>query len=53
MTRQGGSPPYLFTPARLRYPTLGFAGVLQFFTASFRGDRQEVELTVNGLYPGR
>jgi hypothetical protein len=41
-----------FTPAQLHYPTLGFAGFLQFFTASFHGDRQEVELSVNGLYPG-
>lgn len=41
-----------FTPARLVYPALGFAGVLQFFTATFRGETEEVELTVNGLYPG-
>jgi hypothetical protein len=31
---------------------LGFAGFLQFFTATFRGDREEVELAVNVLYPG-
>lgn len=24
----------------------------QFFTATFLGDREEVELTVNRLYPG-
>jgi hypothetical protein len=30
----------------------GFAGFLQFFTAKFEGDREEVELTVNSLYPG-
>lgn len=41
-----------FTPAKLQSPLLGFAGFLQFFTATFRGDREEVELTVNSLYPG-
>jgi hypothetical protein len=41
-----------FTTARFRYPMLGFAGFLQYFTATFHGDREEVELTVNGLYPG-
>ena len=33
-------------------PMLGFAGFLQYFTATFYGDREEVELTVNSLYPG-
>jgi hypothetical protein len=41
-----------FTPARIAYPMLGFAGCLQFFTTTFHGDREEVELTVNSLYPG-
>lgn len=41
-----------FTPTRLVYPVLGFAGFLQFFTATFFGDREEVELSVNGSYPG-
>jgi hypothetical protein len=41
-----------FTPARLQYPLLGFSGVLQFFTATFFGDQEVVELTANGLYPG-
>lgn len=41
-----------FSPARLRYGLLGFAGCLQYFTASFRGDIEEVELSVNALYPG-
>jgi hypothetical protein len=41
-----------FTTARSRHPLLGFAGFLQYFTAVFFGDREEVELTVNGLYPG-
>jgi hypothetical protein len=41
-----------FTDATLRHPLLGFAGFLQFFTASFRGEDEEVELTINGLYPG-
>jgi hypothetical protein len=41
-----------FTTAPLTRPLLGFAGFLQFFTAHFYGDREEVELEVNGLYPG-
>jgi hypothetical protein len=41
-----------FTNAPLRFALLGFAGVMRFFTATFRGDREEVELAVNGLYPG-
>lgn len=40
-----------FSPA-IRRPLFGFAGFLQFFTAMFHGDREEVELTVNRLYPG-
>jgi hypothetical protein len=31
---------------------LGFAGFLQYFTATFRGDTEDVELAVNSLYPG-
>ena len=42
-----------FTSAALNHPLLGFAGFLQFFTATFHGDREQVELTVNPLYPGR
>jgi hypothetical protein len=41
-----------FTSAKLHHPLLGFAGFLQFFTATFHGDREQVELTVNSLYPG-
>lgn len=41
-----------FTPARLVYPMLGFAGCLQFFDATFRGAAEVVELTANALYPG-
>jgi hypothetical protein len=41
-----------FTPAQLTYPILGFAGCLQYFDATFHGDREEVELTVNSLYRG-
>ena len=41
-----------FTTAKLKQPLLGFAGCLQFFAAFFQGDREEVELTVNGSYPG-
>lgn len=33
-------------------PLFGFAGFLQFFTATLHGDREKVELTVNNLYPG-
>jgi hypothetical protein len=41
-----------FSPAPLRQPLLGFAGFLQYFTATFHGDREEVELAINSLYPG-
>jgi hypothetical protein len=41
-----------FAATQARYPMLGFAGFLQYFTATFFGDREEIELTVNGLYPG-
>jgi hypothetical protein len=41
-----------FTPVKLHLPLLDFAGFLQFFTATFHGDREQVELTVNALYPG-
>jgi hypothetical protein len=41
-----------FTHARLAYPLLGFAGFLQYFATNFHGDREEVELAVNALYPG-
>ena len=33
-------------------PVLGFAGFLQYFTATFYGDREIVELTVNSHYRG-
>ncbi len=42
-----------FTAAPLHRPLLGFAGFLQFFTATFHGDREEAELGVNGSYPGK
>jgi hypothetical protein len=41
-----------FVPIVRRYALLGHAGFLQYFTATFHGDREEIELTVNGLYPG-
>jgi predicted aspartyl protease len=41
-----------FTSARLRQPLIGFAGFLQFFTTSFHGDAEAVELSVNSLYSG-
>jgi len=41
-----------FTSAALNRLLLGFAGFLQFFTATFFGDQEEVELAVHSLYPG-
>jgi hypothetical protein len=41
-----------FTSGALRQPLLGFAGFLEYFTATFHGDREEVELAVNTLYTG-
>jgi hypothetical protein len=41
-----------FTSAPLKQPLLGFAGFLQFFTAAFDGEREAVDLAVNGRYPG-
>lgn len=41
-----------FAPIKMRQVLLGFAGCLQFFGAHFFGDLEEVELTVNRLYPG-
>jgi hypothetical protein len=41
-----------FSPIMRRYAILGYAGFLQYFTATFFGDQEEVELTVNALYPG-
>ncbi len=42
-----------FTTVPLRRPLLGYAGFLQFFDATFRGGREEVELVTNPFYPGR
>jgi hypothetical protein len=41
-----------FTPAPLRRPLIGHAGFLQYFTATFHGDAEKLELTVNATYPG-
>jgi predicted aspartyl protease len=41
-----------FTSAALRQPLLGYAGFLQFFTATFHGDLEEVEIAVSSTYPG-
>jgi hypothetical protein len=41
-----------FTSTPLKQPLLGFAGFLQYFTATFHGDLEEVELAVNTAYPG-
>jgi hypothetical protein len=41
-----------FAPIPMVWGLLGFAGCLQFFDACFFGSREEVELTVNHLYPG-
>lgn len=50
---QRGWPAWVgFTSAPIQIPTLGFAGCLQFFTATFYGEREEVELTTNSTYPG-
>jgi hypothetical protein len=41
-----------FAATPMRRPLFGFAGFLQFFDVVFRGAAEEVELTVNHLYPG-
>jgi Aspartyl protease len=41
-----------FARTPMRLPLLGIAGCLQYFTATFHGDLEEVELVVNGTYPG-
>jgi predicted aspartyl protease len=41
-----------FTAAKMRQPLLGYAGLLQFFSATFHGDREVVELITNTTYPG-
>jgi hypothetical protein len=41
-----------FTTTQLARPLLGFAGCLEYFTAVFQGDREELEMTVNSSYPG-
>jgi hypothetical protein len=41
-----------FTSAPLRRPLLGFAGFLEFFTSTFYGDLEQVDLTINSRYPG-
>jgi len=41
-----------FTSVPLPRGLLGYAGFLQYFTATFHGDREEVELAANALYPG-
>lgn len=41
-----------FTDAPLPVATLGYAGCLQFFTSTFYGDLEEVELVRNSHYPG-
>lgn len=41
-----------FTSAKLRQPLFGYAGFMQFFTATYHGDLEEVELAVNGSYAG-
>lgn len=42
-----------FTSASMTHPLLGFAGCLRYFDALFRGEREVVELMINGLYPGK
>jgi hypothetical protein len=41
-----------FTPVALRQPLLGFSGFLQFFAAIFDGAAEQLQLTVNNIYPG-
>jgi hypothetical protein len=41
-----------FTSTPLKQPLLGYAGFLRYFTATFHGDLEEVELAVNSEYPG-
>ncbi|MBX9579577.1 MAG: retroviral-like aspartic protease family protein [Gemmataceae bacterium] len=41
-----------FTAAPLKRALLGHAGFLQFFTATFDGHRERVELAANALDPG-
>jgi predicted aspartyl protease len=41
-----------FATAPLKRPLLGFAGFFQFFTATFDGAGEQVELAANALYPG-
>jgi hypothetical protein len=41
-----------FTPVKLSYSLLGFAGFLQFFDTNLRGALEVAELTVNNSYPG-
>jgi hypothetical protein len=41
-----------FTSTPMQRPLLGFAGFLQFFTATFHGDREYLELSVNSSYQG-
>jgi hypothetical protein len=41
-----------FTSSKMRFPVLGYSGCLQYFTTTFHGDREQVELTINGRYPG-
>jgi hypothetical protein len=40
-----------FVPIPMRRGLLGFAGFLQFFTTTFHGDQEEVELMANALLP--
>jgi hypothetical protein len=41
-----------FVPAQLPYSLVGQAGFLRFFTTVFLPDVEEIDLTVNSLYPG-
>ncbi len=41
-----------FTSSPLERPLLGYAGCLQYFTATFHGDREEVRLAINRAFPG-
>lgn len=42
-----------FTAVNLGRPLLGFAGFLEYFTATFYGDREEVKLSANRKFRGK
>jgi len=41
-----------FTSYPLRRALRGYAGALQFFDVTFRGERELIEIDINSKYPG-